>query len=56
MLAYSVLQPLLQMLVLALGHSPHSQEDGLGWPVVLEWSALLTASLAISTIPASYNF
>ncbi len=53
---YAVLQPLLQMLVLAPAllladpvrmHPRH---------IAMEWSALLTATLAISTVPASYNF
>jgi hypothetical protein len=52
----AVLQPLLQMLVLApallLIDSAHSHPRR----VALQWSALLTATLAISTVPASYNF
>jgi hypothetical protein len=55
-LAYSVLQPLLQMLVLAPAILLIRREDSSPRRVMLEWSALLTASLAISTIPASYNF
>ena len=55
-LAYSVLQPLLQMLVLAPAILLIHKEDDSAGRIVLEWSALLTASLAISTIPASYNF
>jgi Glycosyltransferase family 87/WD40-like Beta Propeller Repeat len=55
-LAYSVLQPLLQMLVLAPVVLLIRREDGSPRRIMLEWSALLTASLAISTIPASYNF
>lgn len=55
-LAYSVLQPLLQMLVLAPAILLIHREDGSSRRIMLEWSALLTASLAISTIPASYNF
>jgi hypothetical protein len=53
---YAILQPTLQMVLLApaillmrgKGRVPHRTQ--------LEWSALLLASLAISTIPASYNF
>jgi hypothetical protein len=53
---YALLAPTLQMLALApaillIKKSDHSRSQ-----VLLEWSALLTASLAISTIPASYNF
>jgi len=55
-LAYSVLQPLLQMLLLAPAILLIRREDNSASRIVLEWSALLTASLAISTIPASYNF
>jgi hypothetical protein len=54
--AYSLLQPLLQMLVLAPAILLIRGEDGSPSRIMLEWSALLTASLAISTIPASYNF
>jgi hypothetical protein len=53
---YAILQPTLQMVLLAPaillmrgnGRDAHRTQ--------LEWSALLLASLAISTIPASYNF
>ncbi|MBB5315564.1 glycosyltransferase 87 family protein [Tunturibacter empetritectus] len=53
---YAILQPTLQIALLApaillmrgKGRAPHRTQ--------LEWSALLVASLAISTIPASYNF
>ena len=55
-LAYSVLQPLLQMLLLAPAILLIRREENSASRIVLEWSALLTASLAISTIPASYNF
>jgi hypothetical protein len=55
-LAYSLLQPLLQMLTLAPAILLIRREDNSPRRVMLEWSALLTASLAISTIPASYNF
>ncbi len=55
-LAYSVLQPLLQMLVLAPAILLIRRDDRSPRRIMLEWSALLAASLAISTIPASYNF
>lgn len=55
-LAYSILQPLLQMLLLAPAILLIRRDDGSPRRIMLEWSALLTASLAISTIPASYNF
>jgi hypothetical protein len=44
------------MLVLAPAILLIRREDNSASQIVLEWSALLTASLAISTIPASYNF
>lgn len=55
-LLLSILQPLLQALILApallfvdaLDRTPHR--------IALEFSALLTASLSISTLPASYHF
>lgn len=55
-LSYSLLLPALQMLVMApavllIGRRENSQRREL-----LEWSALITASLAVSTIPASYSF
>jgi hypothetical protein len=52
----AVLGPLLQMLLLApavLLLSPNSKDRDSS---PLEWSALITAILAISTVPASYNF
>ncbi len=55
-LAYSVLQPLLQAVLLVPAILLIRREDNSASRIVLEWSALLTASLAISTIPASYNF
>lgn len=53
---YALLQPTLQMLALApaillIRRSETSRER-----VLLEWSALVTAALAISTSAASYNF
>lgn len=53
--AYSILFPILSMLVLApaiLLIRKHADPRR----TLLEWSALLTAALAVSTIPASYNF
>jgi Glycosyltransferase family 87/WD40-like Beta Propeller Repeat len=55
-LCYALLLPALQMLALAPAILLLRREDGTRGRILLEWSALLTASLAISTIPASYNF
>jgi hypothetical protein len=55
-LCYSLLLPLLQMLVLAPAILLIRRRDSTQSRILLEWSALLTASLAISTDPASYNF
>ncbi len=55
-LCYSLLLPSLQILVLAPAILLIRREDSSRLRISLEWSALLTASLAISTIPASYNF
>jgi hypothetical protein len=55
-LCYALLLPILQMLVIAPAILLIRKEDsGQSW-ILLEWSALLTASLTISTLPASYNF
>jgi hypothetical protein len=55
-LCYALLLPVLQMLVLAPAILL-IRRDGANWTrMLLEWSALLTASLAISTVPALYNF
>jgi hypothetical protein len=56
LMCYSLLLPTLQMLALAPAVLFIRREDRSPERVVLEWAALLTASLAISTIPASYNF
>jgi hypothetical protein len=56
LLCYSVLLPLLQVLVLAPSILLIRRSDRSRSRILLEWSALLTASLAISTDPASYNF
>lgn len=53
---YALLAPALQMLVLAPAILLIRSEDARKRQILLEWSALLTATLAISTIPASYNF
>jgi hypothetical protein len=55
-LCYSLLLPLLQMLLLAPAILLIRRGDSSRDRILLEWSALLTASLAISTDPASYNF
>lgn len=55
-LCYALLLPALQMLVLAPAILLIRREDNTRDRVLLEWSALLTASLAISTVPALYNF
>jgi glycosyl transferase family 87/WD40 repeat protein len=55
-LLYALLQPTLQMLVLAPAILLIRRNDRTPERIVLEWIGLLTASLAISTIPASYNF
>jgi hypothetical protein len=53
---YALLAPTLQMLALAPAILLIRRGDDSRWQILLEWLALLTASLAISTIPASYNF
>jgi len=55
-LLYALLQPALQMLLLAPAILLIRRNDRAPQRIVLEWISLLTASLAISTIPASYNF
>jgi hypothetical protein len=55
-LSYALLMPTLQMLALAPAILLIRREDRTRDRILLEWSALVTASLAISTIPASYNF
>lgn len=55
-MAFSFLLPALQMIVLAPAILLIRRDDNTPGRMLLEWSALLTASLAISTIPASYNF
>jgi hypothetical protein len=55
-LLYALLQPTLQMLVLAPAILLIQKNDSTPRQIVLEWIGLLTASLAISTAPASYHF
>jgi hypothetical protein len=55
-LCYALLQPTLQVLALAPAILLIRRQDRTPGRILLEWSALLVASLAISTIPASYNF
>ena len=55
-LSYAILLPTLQMLTLAPAVLLIRRDDKTPHRIMLEWSALVTASLAISTIPASYNF
>jgi hypothetical protein len=55
-LCYALLQPTLQLLALAPAILLIRRQDRTRGRILLEWSALLVASLAISTIPASYNF
>jgi hypothetical protein len=53
---FSILLPLVSMVILAPAILLIRKADNSPTRVLLEWSALLTASLAVSTIPASYNF
>jgi Glycosyltransferase family 87/WD40-like Beta Propeller Repeat len=55
-LCYALLLPAVQMLAMAPAILLIRREDSTRGRVLLEWSALLTAALAVSTIPASYNF
>jgi hypothetical protein len=55
-LCYALLQPTLQVLALAPAILLIRRQDRTPGRILLEWSALLVASLAISTSPASYNF
>jgi Glycosyltransferase family 87/WD40-like Beta Propeller Repeat len=55
-LCYALLQPTLQMLALAPAVLLIRRSDRTPGRIALEWSALITASLAISTSPASYHF
>jgi hypothetical protein len=55
-LCYAVLQPTLQMLVFAPAVLLIRKDERTPGRILLEWSGLITASLAISTSPASYHF
>jgi hypothetical protein len=55
-LLYALLQPALQMLLLAPAILLIRRNDRTSEQIILEWIGLLTASLAISTAPASYHF
>ncbi len=55
-LCYALLLPALQMLALAPAILLIRRQDDSRGRILLEWSALLTAALTISTIPALYNF
>ncbi|WP_263416530.1 glycosyltransferase 87 family protein [Terriglobus albidus] len=55
-MAYSVLLPLVQMLIMApvvLLLASRGESRSIA---ILEWCALLTTAVTVSTIPASYNF
>ncbi|HUH64220.1 MAG TPA: glycosyltransferase 87 family protein [Terracidiphilus sp.] len=53
---FALLFPALQIGLIAPAILLIRRDDTSRQRVLLEWSALLTASLAVSTIPASYNF
>jgi hypothetical protein len=53
---YALLQPTLQMLLLAPAILLIRRGDQTQRRRLLEWSALVTASLTVSTMPASYHF
>jgi hypothetical protein len=55
-LCYALLLPTIQMLAMAPAILLIRRGSSMRDRVLLEWSALLTAALAVSTIPASYNF
>jgi hypothetical protein len=55
-LCYALLLPAVQMLAMAPAILFIRREGSTRERVLMEWSALLTAALAVSTIPASYNF
>ena len=55
-LLYALLQPALQMLLLAPAILLIRRNDQTPEQIILEWIGLLTAALAISTAPASYHF
>lgn len=53
---YALLQPTLPLLLMAPAILLLRRHSESARRVLLEWSALLVAALAVSTIPASYNF
>jgi Glycosyltransferase family 87/WD40-like Beta Propeller Repeat len=55
-LCYALLLPVTQIMFLAPAVLLIRKGDRTQSRILLEWSALLTAALTISTIPASYNF
>jgi len=55
-LIYALLQPTLQTLVLAPAILLIRWNDQTPRQILLEWAGMLTASLAVSTLPASYHF
>jgi hypothetical protein len=55
-LCYALLLPAMQMVFFAPAVLLIRRDDRTQSRILLEWSALLTAALAVSTIPASYNF
>src|ERR1700761_8369283 len=55
-LVYALLAPALPMLALAPAILLIRRRDESKRQILLEWSALLTAALAISAMPASYHF
>jgi hypothetical protein len=55
-LAYALLEPILQMVFLAPVILLIRRSDSTKQRIVLEWAALVTVSLAISTSPSSYHF
>jgi len=55
-MAYAVLLPLVQMLLMAPVVLLLASGRQTRHVVILEWCVLLTAALTVSTIPASYNF
>jgi hypothetical protein len=55
-LCYALLLSTVQMLAMAPAILFIRREGSTRERILMEWSALLTAALAVSTIPASYNF
>ncbi len=55
-LCFSLLMPTIQNLILAPAILLIHKQDSSESRILLEWSALLTAALTISTVPALYNF